>query len=49
MPLLYLIKHPGLSSAGEAPSQPLPRADEGPFPWISQPSKHVDWDVMTQK
>ena len=48
MLLLYLRKHPELSS-GQAPSPPSPRADEGLFPRISQPSKHVDWDLMTQK
>jgi len=35
-----------ISLAGEVPSQHVPRADEGPFPPISQPGKHVDWDAM---
>ena len=39
-------KHPELSPVGHAPSKPKPRADEGPFPQISQPGMHVGWDVM---
>jgi hypothetical protein len=46
MPLLCLRKRPALSPAVQAPSEPEPRADEGLFPQISQPSMHVDWDVM---
>jgi len=49
MPLLYLRKHPELSPAGPAPSPPKPRAEEGPFPWISQTGKHVSWDGVTEK
>jgi hypothetical protein len=41
MPLVRLGKHPELFSAGQAPSQPKPQADELPFPWISQPGKHA--------
>ena len=39
-------KHPELSPAGQTPSQPGIRAEEGLFPWISQPGKHAGWDAM---
>jgi hypothetical protein len=46
MPLMCQEKHPRLSPVDQVPSQPEPRADEGPFPQISQPGMHVGWDVM---
>jgi len=39
-------KHPELSPAGQAPSQPGIRADEGLFPQIFQHGKHAGWDEM---
>ena len=35
-----------LSLAGPEPSQPVPRADEEPFPQTFQPSMHVGWDEV---
>ena len=37
-----------LSLNGQAPSQPVQRASEEPFPPISQPDKHVDWDAVAR-
>ena len=31
------------------PPPPEGQANEGPFPQIFQPGKHVGWDVMAQK
>jgi hypothetical protein len=39
-------KDPELIPAGQAPSQPGIRADEGLFPRISQPVKHAGWDAV---
>jgi hypothetical protein len=37
----YQRKRPRLSLAGQAPSEPVQRADEVPFTPISQPGKNV--------
>jgi hypothetical protein len=39
-------KHPELSPAAQAPSQPGLQADEGLFPRIFQLGKHAGWDGM---
>jgi hypothetical protein len=46
---VYLRKHPTPSLAGQAPSQPVPRADELLFSPISQPGKHFNLDAMTRE
>jgi hypothetical protein len=48
MPPLYLRKHPE-SPASQAHSQPKPQAVKGPFPRISRPGKHADWDAAAPK
>ena len=48
MPLLYLRKLPRLSPVGQVLSQPIPQADEEPFPPIYQPGKLVDLDAVAQ-
>lgn len=42
------LKHPELFPAGRAP-QSKPRADEGPFMWISEPGKHTGWDAVASE
>ena len=36
------------SLAGREPSQPVPRADEGPFSQTSQPVLQVGWDKVAE-
>jgi hypothetical protein len=41
----YVKKHTH-GCLGQAPSHPEPRADDWPFPQISQLGMRVGWDVM---
>jgi hypothetical protein len=45
-PFYIQKKYLRLSLVVQAPSQPVPRADEVPFPPISQPGKRVGLDAM---
>jgi len=36
------------NAVDQEPSQPVLRADEGPFPQTSQPGMHVGWDEVAE-